>query len=104
MVKITDADALAKMAKIEGEEWKSLQMATEENRYSFLGVLTYFKTRKKWGKDFPVGTIYGNGGWNRWHVYGDGEIRFSEHHSRQTAMAYEYNDTNEAKELGFKTV
>lgn len=96
MVKITDADALDKMSKVEGEDWKSLQN-DEQNRYTFLGVLSYLKTRKKWHKDSSIGTIYGRGGWNRYHVYGDGEIRFSKYHSTPTG-------TDEAVALGFETI
>ena len=40
-----------------------------------------------------VASIYGQGGWNRYHVKGDGSVIFSKMHSEEEAQ--------KAQELGF---
>lgn len=42
-----------------------------------------------------VSTIYGNGGFNRWHVYLNGLVMFSAGHGSEAA-------TKKARELGFE--
>lgn len=100
MVKITDQDSLEKMAQVEGESWKVFTSTFNQADISaprFCNILERFKSRKKWHADSCVGTIYGDGGWNRWHVYGDGEVVFSLHHGRK-------EDAEKAASLGFRTV
>ena len=99
MVRITDVDALDKLASVEGEPWK-LDTSTRESPYSFKGIFATF-TRymdESGGRRGCSATIYGDGGWNRWHVDAySGEIRFSRHHARAT-------DIPKAEAAGFRVV
>jgi len=46
--------------------------------------------------------VYGDGGWNRWGVRGNGEVMFSTMHSRGGEGKFS-SDTEKAESLGFRT-
>lgn len=100
MVKITDPDALQKMAQVEGERW--LKTQSQETGYSFASFLREFNS-PSWDYQFEDlleidgnKAIYGEGGYNRYFVrFGSGEIFISRFHARDEKLKL-------AVEVGFK--
>lgn len=85
---IFDADALPRLAKMEGDAWQRVQEANPESPYGFYAWARAWEARQAliqtnpdYG-DEPVasfleggdGAIYGAGGWRRYAVAMDGEI------------------------------
>lgn len=77
-----------------------MPMHTDE--YSFIGALRKVAKSalvpyedRSWEPTDHCFTIYGVGGWHRWMVTYDGEIRFSAHHSNPERVAV-------AEKLGFR--
>ena len=83
---IFDHDALDKMALIEGERWKRLQLKGEMKEVSFVSfkkAWNEFATNKKSKtpdmgitNEYGNGAIYGHDGWTRYTVRANGEILF----------------------------
>lgn len=83
MVHIMDKDVLQKIASVEGEFWKEEQQY-KDNEYSLKGAQAHFldcQQRNFVDSGHVVATIYGYGGYNRYFVYGDGQVKFSERHA-----------------------
>jgi hypothetical protein len=85
---IFQPDALDKMAEVEGQRWKDLQIQMGERDCCFFLWLAAYKLseQEKWHeidvatheilKKGHESTIYGAGGWTRYRVQSDGEIIF----------------------------
>jgi hypothetical protein len=96
-VYIHQPDALALMAKLEGEEWLAEQRLRTASEYHFPIWLAAWNLKVAAGHEhedhplseyiedqfqFPVSPIiYGKGGFHRYIVLHDGEIAFSRMHS-----------------------
>jgi len=81
-----DPDLIDKIASVEGPAWKRLQdVALQTGRigYSVHGALAkwsrHYKDLEADMEDFAA-TIYGDGGWNRYHVRPSGKVVFSRFH------------------------
>ncbi len=99
--KIYDPDALDRMAAVEGEQWKQLQLSKRNNAYGFFAYLAAWQAIEKEGVVGEMtpheaimcdmvsgvkgsdGAIYGNGGYTRYSVARDGTIRFDYGLARQ---------------------
>lgn len=94
-IKISDFDALDKMAQIEGPRWKKLQFDDKNSPFGFFAYLAAWNvivSEGEVGKMTPHqaiqmdmipgisgsgdGAIYGEGGYNRYFVGRDGIIKF----------------------------
>lgn len=111
-VKIYDADALNKMAIIEGERWRQKQENNKNDSYGFYAYLKAWKVIENEGmvgEASPYeaismdlvpgvkrgdGAIYGDGGYNRYYVGRDGTIKFDYNLAREEKSKL-------AQELGF---
>ena len=89
--KIYDMDALDRMAVIEGPVWKHKQINDRKNPFGFFAYLDAWKAlieNNEVGEMSPYeamvifldlrgdGAIYGEGGYNRYHVDKEGTIKF----------------------------
>lgn len=91
---IHDWNVLDKIAEVEGQSWKNhqirqLQYHNEEPErfnlnYTVWGSLERWNEREEWNESF--GTIYGDGGWNRYFVRKDGHVAFSRYHTSSTGI------------------
>lgn len=85
---------LNKMAEVEGERWRKEEEDEKKkpslHDQSFYGVLESFRK----GQD-SAGVIYGAGGWHRYIVSENGDVRFSSYHSHKEGI-------EKAKKAGFK--
>jgi len=90
-VNIFDADAIEKIAVVDGSDY--LIVVAEEPRENMSqwgwelspqGVRERVREGEFSDEDleFPVGTFYGFGGANRFYVMGDGTVKVSAHHAR----------------------
>jgi len=110
-VHIFQKNALELMAQVEGQSWKERQESTANKddcsfvsfRDKWFGLFNSLKSQGKvdiykdmtvlYGSsdlDFPldvngIGTIYGDGGWNRYVVKVSGEVLFVSRAARNTA-------------------
>ncbi|MBC8737208.1 hypothetical protein F6X40_10350 [Paraburkholderia sp. UCT31] len=99
MVKIDDADALDRIAAIEGQAWLDLQHRSKENPYGFFHFLAAWKAKLEgelahdpeisWKEylEGGDGAIYGAGGYHRYVVSDAGVIGFSSFHAREENRA-----------------
>lgn len=110
MVHIFDNDIYDKLLKIEGPGFKwQLEQKANESTYSLQFALDLYRKRclipltledddpeefYEWLFDKCIATIYGLSGWNRYFVYGNGQIKISRCLSKETAVEM-------AIELGF---
>lgn len=106
MVHIEDPDALDKLCALEGENWLELQHRRPEAPYSFFVILEAWNLKKSLGDEYadePLSTflsggdsnvLYGEGGWARFVVRSDGEIRLVASSTREVKV-------RKAVELGF---
>ena len=70
------------LCAVEGQHFRAL--CERASNYSLAGayrVLDKIDESSDWTDDNCFMTIYGDGGWNRYFVYGSGEIVFSIGHS-----------------------
>jgi hypothetical protein len=81
--------------EIEGEDHLDYS-CNKDNGYSIKSVMKSLEEMRSDDK-FPIGTIYGRGGWNRYFVYSNGEIVFSAYHANE-------KDIEKAKSLGIKVL
>jgi hypothetical protein len=90
-VYINQPDALDRMGIVEGERWKTHQCGDPEGPCSFNAFLRQWTELHEWARQEGMddeelkaisitidgnGAIYGEGGWHRYAVRGDGEIIF----------------------------
>jgi len=111
MIHILDSDLREKLLLIEGKGFEyDLDRKPEESSYSLLSCIREFQERclipivfdddydlLYWDQHLDlivIGPIYGLGGWNRYPVYGTGEVKISERLSTEKAL-------NKAVTLGF---
>jgi hypothetical protein len=103
-VKITDPDAMEKIAQLEGPGWINLQSGKwGDEELGFNYALKRWQeivaeTDPEWDapEDIASGcTIYGNGGVHRYYVNRAGDLLFSKHHSNAQFV-------EKARALGFK--
>lgn len=100
-------DTLLAMAEVEGIDmfgryddrtastWLARQIQ-EDTPYSVIGMIKHLQKIGTGHNDgFPVGTVYGSGGGNRWYVYRDGSLMFSRGHASREAK-------DRARQLGFE--
>ncbi len=101
-VYITDNDALQKMGEVEGEYFARQQgdyLGRGLREYTFVGALVSFArsmseaahTQDAEEAEFIMdscgfGTIYGDGGVNRYYVRREGRLAFSRFHSSEEAQ------------------
>jgi hypothetical protein len=104
MIHILDSDLREKLLIIEGKGFEyDLDRKPEESSYSLLSVIREFQERCLEPLTFEdeedlndynyyltnivsIGPIYGLGGWNRYFVYGTGEVKISERLSTEKAL------------------
>jgi hypothetical protein len=84
-VYIFDADALAKLAAVEGQPWAEQQARKRQSPYGFYAWLAAWQEKESLSETYPDasvrdflengdGTIYGDGGYARYVVCSDGEL------------------------------
>ena len=104
MIHILDNDLRDKLLIIEGKGFEyDLDRKPEESSYSLLACIQEFQERCLQPLTFEdeeeleeyyfylndgisIGPIYGLGGWNRYFVYGTGEVKISERLSTEKAL------------------
>lgn len=110
-------ETVGAMAQVEGPQWMTEQDAVQERldedrvsdpvaveeiaHNTLAGALAHvleLDTPDLAGDPHKVYTIYGRGGLNRWYVYSDGSVKFSESH----AQSHEHIGT--ARQLGFEII
>lgn len=97
---LTDFDGtVLAMCEVESNPFAFLEQSfLEFNRYNALAAKKWLDGLDIWAIEDPYcnTTIYGLGGWNRWFVYGTGEVKFSRRHAESEASV------RKAEELGFE--
>lgn len=83
------------IAEIEGQSWKEGQNRDGKTTLSALKKLQSLVPDPDRDLGMDVFTIYGMGGFNRYFVYPDGRIAFSDYQARR-------GDSDKARALGFK--
>jgi hypothetical protein len=104
MIHILDSDLRQKLLIIEGEGFEyNLDRKPEESSYSLLSCIREYQERCLEPLTFDseedisdynhyltdivtIGPIYGLGGWNRYFVYGTGEVKISGRLSTDKAL------------------
>jgi len=113
-VKIFDLDAFDKMGQIEGERWMKMQKMRQDDEHGFFAhqkawiqirmhsLMGKMTTGEVLAKGMVPGVfskgsnvIYGDGGYTRYSVKGDGTLSFSASHARPEKL-------EKARELGFE--
>ena len=115
---LADPEAvISAMARIEGPAWLELQdrlgqrladegivepAAVEETAHdSVIAAMDHLRGLGEIDLQTPphrIYTVYGNGGVNRWFIYSDGTVKFSESHAQSP------EHLAKAKELGFEII
>jgi hypothetical protein len=87
MIRLTDPNLEEKIARVEGEDWRKHHAAWERHADQSCTIAGARAALAK-AKDERLfsATIYGNGGYHRYHVQGN-EVRFSVHHAGYSANA-----------------
>lgn len=85
MVHITDPDILSKIREIEGQQWDNL---TDVNtRMPALKAYDDWKNTNDDPEQMNTGiVIYGDGGYNRYYVRGNGEVVLSYKHASSRSL------------------
>ncbi len=112
MIHILDSDLKDKLLEIEGKGYEyHVNRNATESPYCLQGCIQEYQERclipivfedeadiKDWDhflNSVMIGPIYGSGGWNRYPVYGTGEVKISRRLSHKT-------DVEKAILLGFR--
>jgi hypothetical protein len=89
------------MAEIEGEAWLSGDQESKKTDLTTRGAIEHLKRLAGVDAEFradgiepeeydsAVYSVYGNGGWSRWMIMRDGEVRFSKFHDPDKAKKAE---------------
>ncbi len=105
-VRLTDADALERLAALEGDQWLQEQHRRPSSPYGFFAMKTAWEARAASEMahddsvsftdfmDSPNRVLYGEGGWARFHVADDGVITLLAGTTRPAKVS-------RAQELGF---
>lgn len=111
MVHILDSDLRDKLFQIEGEGYElQLNCNTDDSNYCLQSCIREYQERclipivfeneydlLDWDRyldSIVIGPIYGLGGWNRYPIYGSGEVKISERLSHKRSV-------DKAMTLGF---
>ena len=81
------------MAEMEGQGWRELT-TTESRPESVKGALAFIEEAKKMQGESPTVVVYGNYGFHRYFIKGDGEVLYSRMHGLE-------EDAEQATRLGF---
>jgi hypothetical protein len=85
-------DVFAALELMEGPGWLQDQLDNYRGYNSLVGALEWLKNRSE--ADTMSYIVYGSGGWHRYSVTVNGDVRFSAGHAQK-------KDIQKAKDLGF---
>ncbi|KWT98275.1 MULTISPECIES: hypothetical protein [unclassified Variovorax] len=89
---IAEKQTFERMVEMEGDAWRKAQLANPNQRYGFHVLLTAWQELQALDPLEPAAgirdivaepVIYGEGGYHRYVVSDQGEVRFSKMHARQ---------------------
>ena len=90
-------ETIRAMAEVEGEAWFNKDQNSKKTDYTTRGAIEHLKRLAAFDEELrsegkepeesgnAVYSVYGNGGWNRWMIMRNGEVKFSRFHNPQRA-------------------